>query len=120
MLDISGGGSFAGVSTWRFIGTSSDGVRWTMRNVTQSGTGPQLDELTWTGSAFVASGDHPQGASRRAWWSLDGATWADVQLPAQAVLSSWTRLVSVHNLAFAATGLSGQPEDVWVGVPMPP
>ncbi len=117
-LDPGPGQDFAGVSLWRYLWTSSDGLHWTGQNMTTTTRGPQLDEVTWTGTAFVASGDYPQGAERRAWWSLDGLTWQEVPLPAAAsTLPSWTRLVTVHGLVFAETGMANERGTLWLGVP---
>ncbi len=117
-LDQSAGQHFAGDSLWRYFWTSPDGLHWTKRDVSQGGSGPQLDEVTWTGSAFVASGDYPQGAFRRAWWSGDGVTWSEIPLPAAASrLPSWTRLQTVHGLAIAVTGIAEQPGTLWIEGP---
>ena len=68
----------------------------------------------------MASGDYPQGGERRAWWSSDGVTWQEVPLPtATNTLQSWTRLVTVHGLVFAVTGIANEPGTLWIGAPAP-
>ncbi len=66
----------------------------------------------------MASGDYPQCAECRAWWSSDGVTWQEVPLPtAVNTLPSWTRLVTAHGLVFAVTGIATEPGTLWIGAP---
>ncbi len=113
------GGAFAGISLIRWGFESADGLRWTGHDVSNVGSGTQLDEVTWTGGVFVASGDSVGGGQRMVWTSKDGATWKQLSI-GSAASAAWSKLVAAGDvvLALPAPASNGkQASDLWVGRP---